>query len=312
MAGKWESRSKPEQIADALRGQIEDQRYRLGEKLPSQRDLVDEFEVSRETIRRALARLESEGFIKTRGQGARSEVAQSREASAAGDDADEISVARARQIITDSRRDAPDAYSLESVIKRAFREKEVALDALSLTTESLGRHLGSQLDAVERGDLRPDSVTLRLVVPSEDHQLVYPAAIDPNDDRPLERWRRMVTVHLDALKQKIMMLSENSEVTTEVRLEIKRVENMTPQFKFYILNNETLLYGLYMPKPRNMILDDDSVVPALDVLGLQSDLFYHSATDYETQGSRYFTEYRAAFEAYWDHVPGRLRQYPAG
>lgn len=311
MAGKRESRSKPEQVADALRLQIEKQRYRLGDKLPSQRDLVDEFEVSRETIRRALARLESEGFIKTRGQGARSEVAQSGEASAADDDADEISVVRARQIITDSRHDTPDAYSLESVIKRAFREKEVTLDALSLTTESLGHHLGSQLDAVERGDLRPDSVTLRFVLPSKDHKLLYPAAIDPNDDSPHERWARIVEVHLDALKQRIMMLSENSEVLTEVCLKIKRVPKMTPQFKFYILNNEILLCGLYLPKPRNMILDDDSVVPALDVLGLQSDLFYHSATDYETQGSRYFAEYRAAFEAYWNNVPGELTQYPS-
>lgn len=311
MAGKRESHSKPERVADTLRLKIEQRHYRLGGKLPSQRALADEFEVSRVTIRRALARLESEGFIETRGQGARSEVSQSLQTAAADHDADEITVARARQIITDSRHDTPDAFSLESVIKRAFREKEVTLDAVSLTTESLGHHLGNQLDAVGRGDLRPDSVTLRIMVPSEDQKLVYPAAIDPNDDRPLKRWRLMVRVHLDALKQRVMMLTENSEVATEVRLEIKRIENSMPESKFYILNNETLLCGLYLPKPRNMILDDDSVVPALDVLGLQSDLFYHSANDYETQGSRYFAQYRSLFDAYWNNLPGDLMQYPS-
>ncbi|MFD3519228.1 GntR family transcriptional regulator [Streptomyces sp. NPDC058653] len=298
----------PQQIADQLRARIEDQVYPLGEKLPSQRALAEEFGVARETIKGALARLESEGFIKTR-QGARSEVTRAGAGSAAGEEADEASVVRTRQILTDARQADPDVNSLESVIKRAFLEKEVTLDAYSLTTESLGRHLVGQLDAVERGELRPDSVTLRLLVPSGDFQPAYPAAVDQSDTGPFERWRRSVEVHLSALKQKVMILREKSDVTTEVRLEIKRVE-VTPTIKLYILNDVTLLFGVYALAPRNMILDDDSVVLALDVLGLQSNLFYHSATDDETQGSLYLTEFQAMFDGLWKHAHGMLRIYP--
>ncbi|MFC9603632.1 winged helix-turn-helix domain-containing protein [Streptomyces niveus] len=300
----------PLQIADQLRARIEDQVYPLGEKLPSQRLLADEFGVSRETIKGALDRLESEGFIKTR-QGARSEVTRTQGAPAPGEEADETSVVRSRRIHTDARRDDADAHSLESVIKRAFMEKDVTLDALSLTTESLGRHLGNQLDAVGRGDLRPDSITLRLLLPSGDSPPAYPAAVDQSDSRPFERWRRSADGHLTELKNKILMARDSGGSTTDIRLEIKRVE-ITPTVKLYILNNETLLFGVYALAPRNMILDDDSVVRALDVLGLQSNLFYHSATDSETQGHLYFTEFQAMFDGLWRHAHGMLKLYPPG
>ncbi|PNG98249.1 hypothetical protein SMF913_14274 [Streptomyces malaysiensis] len=50
------------QIADALREAIDKGRYREGDKLPSETDLVDHFGVSRMTVRNALSLLQQEGL----------------------------------------------------------------------------------------------------------------------------------------------------------------------------------------------------------------------------------------------------------
>ena len=64
------SRQKPvsEQVSDVLRRRILDHIFIVDEKLPSEEKLAVEFDVSRSTIRSALAVLAAEGFV-TRRQG---------------------------------------------------------------------------------------------------------------------------------------------------------------------------------------------------------------------------------------------------
>lgn len=60
-----DSASKPmyEQIFEALRERIERQQYQVGERVPSEKELCDEFGVSRITTKKALEMLASEQFI---------------------------------------------------------------------------------------------------------------------------------------------------------------------------------------------------------------------------------------------------------
>jgi len=58
-----------EEIADQLKQTIVSGYFKAGEKLPPERDLAEEFQVSRVAIREALRSLENSGFIVTR-QGA--------------------------------------------------------------------------------------------------------------------------------------------------------------------------------------------------------------------------------------------------
>ncbi|MFJ1997033.1 GntR family transcriptional regulator [Streptomyces asiaticus] len=51
------------QIADALREAIDKGRFREGDKLPSETELVDHFGVSRMTVRNALSLLQQEGLV---------------------------------------------------------------------------------------------------------------------------------------------------------------------------------------------------------------------------------------------------------
>ena len=56
-------RPRHEQISDWLRQQIENGSYAVDEKLPSEKELGEQFDVSRVTVRRALQTLESEDYI---------------------------------------------------------------------------------------------------------------------------------------------------------------------------------------------------------------------------------------------------------
>jgi GntR family transcriptional repressor for pyruvate dehydrogenase complex len=58
-----------EEVADQLKQTIVSGHFKAGEKLPPERDLAEEFQVSRLAIREALRSLENSGFIVTR-QGA--------------------------------------------------------------------------------------------------------------------------------------------------------------------------------------------------------------------------------------------------
>lgn len=53
-------------IADSLRAKIESQELVPGDRLPSERELVDEFDVARMTVRHALELLQEEGIIERR------------------------------------------------------------------------------------------------------------------------------------------------------------------------------------------------------------------------------------------------------
>lgn len=58
-------KSKAEQVADALRGDI--RRMKPGERLPSQRELIERFGFASQTIQNGLAALRAEGLIVSAG-----------------------------------------------------------------------------------------------------------------------------------------------------------------------------------------------------------------------------------------------------
>ena len=65
----YKSLKKPllsEEVKDAIKVSIADATFKAGEKLPSERELVDQFQVSRVTIREALRNLQSAGLIEIR------------------------------------------------------------------------------------------------------------------------------------------------------------------------------------------------------------------------------------------------------
>ncbi|MCL2676531.1 MAG: GntR family transcriptional regulator [Streptococcaceae bacterium] len=53
-------------IHDNIKGSVEDKTWKIGERLPSERDLAEEFQVSRMTARQAITSLVEEGILERR------------------------------------------------------------------------------------------------------------------------------------------------------------------------------------------------------------------------------------------------------
>jgi len=65
-AGSQDTQKLYQQIARAIAAAIADGRYGPGERLPSERELADEFGVSRPTVRDAMIALEFQGLVESR------------------------------------------------------------------------------------------------------------------------------------------------------------------------------------------------------------------------------------------------------
>ncbi|MFT3735263.1 MAG: FadR/GntR family transcriptional regulator [Rhodocyclaceae bacterium] len=80
-----------DQLSRALAERIASGRYGVGERLPSEQELIEEFQVSRTVVREAIAKLRASGQVNTR-QGRGAFVVQQREASGFEIDAGSLSV----------------------------------------------------------------------------------------------------------------------------------------------------------------------------------------------------------------------------
>ncbi|MGW1500737.1 GntR family transcriptional regulator [Streptomyces mirabilis] len=108
-----------QRVLEALRTRIADGTYAVGSHLPAQRDLAEEFGVSRDTVQRVLRELNSEDWIKSR-QGSGSRVVKS--PTHLGNPKQEVPRVRA---------------TLGTFVARAFDQPTVRLDVFTLTSESL-------------------------------------------------------------------------------------------------------------------------------------------------------------------------------
>lgn len=125
-----------QQIARTIAASIEDGRYAPGDRLPSERELADDFGVSRPTIRDAMIALEFQGLVEARqGSG--------------------VYVKAARQIAEDAAERDVSALELAEA-RRLFEGEACALAAATITEEQLGQ-LDNLLAEMAR-NVAPDEV----------------------------------------------------------------------------------------------------------------------------------------------------------
>ncbi|MBC7270883.1 MAG: GntR family transcriptional regulator [Streptomyces sp.] len=267
-------------VEHVLREQLANGTYRVGQLLPPQRQLADDFGVSRDTIQRVLRRLIDENWLQAR-QGSGIRVVRVPD------------VGRAEP--------GPETHgraTLGPLIHRAFEQSEVTLDTFSLTSETLVSHLRVQAERIAVGEITPARVRMRMLLPAEEPRLAYPAALDPDDERIRERWRAMAQRYADMVAE---LVDGFRRWGVDAEVEIRRVA-MTPQFKLYVFNDSDMLFGPYEVMRRTIPVGD-AMVPALDVLGLGSALFvHHRDPDGGEDGHGFFATMKATFESYWEHL----------
>lgn len=265
-------------IAGALRGEILSGELVTGAQLPTQQALVHRFNVSRATVVRALDELREGGYIDSQ-QGRGSYVL----------------TRTPNQSVT-----GPAGVLLAQHLAQAFTEPKVTIDVYSLTCETLIGALQTQIERVRAGELRPQSIRLRLLLPASGAPLAVPRSLTDTDDiRPTQRFRRLAASQVGSVESLIEGLHDLNLVK-EATVEIKGLA-VTPLHKLYLLNGSEALFGHYevVERPVSYRGVDMDIY---DVLGLGATLFHFSADAGGAMGAEFVERSKSWFDSLWTTI----------
>lgn len=271
-----------ERVAGELRARMADGRYPIGMSLPSQRELADEFQVSRDTIQRVMRELVNEGYVTSR-QGSGSKVI------------------KAQRIHSQASGRTP--VTLSPLIGNAFERSTVTLDVFTLTSESLDTHIRLQAERIRSRIITPERIALRMLLPAESIPAPYWRTADGGDDAVLQkRYLDLSRRHTTSVRTLLRNL-EAERLVPSVDVEIRRVPLM-PYSKLYLLNQVEAVLGPYKVYRRDVVLDDGrEIADVLDVEGVSAGLTHHvKEPDPDAQGTVFVESMQKWFESLWDEL----------
>lgn len=263
-----------QQVANALRAAILTRTFKPGDKLPSGPELAKRYGVARMTVQQAVRILRDEGLIVSRqGSG----------------------------VYVRERTERP--VGLRPHIERAFAESKVSIDFAGFSGETLHGAMNEPLDKVRVGRLRPDAITVRILVPDPAAPWSLPATVEGLSDSPPFRARaaRIMERHTLAIVDAVNELGELGLVA-DAHAEV-RVVPAVPLFKLYLLNNTDAFFGYYPVQEHTVKLDNEPT-PMWDLMGKDTILFHHAAdaSDPDTMASQYVQQSAMWFESIWTTV----------
>ena len=270
-------KTEVQRVADAVCYWCE--RLGGGAPLPSQGELAEQFNVSRDTVQKALKLLQEEGLIDSiRGSG--TFVAGTAPDGNAGDDELELAI-----------------LALGPHLDQALQTSAVTIDYFGFTAETLAKELTPKLVRMWLGSTAPESLRIRLLLPDLEHLGIPRAVEDPGDPRPLDRLRGIASRSIDALTQSVEELrSRQSEC--DASLEIRTVPT-APEVKLYLINDDLALRGWYRVHRSRVLVPQQSgpgmeELEIFDFMGLDAALIH--------QRPRAATESREWFESLWSTI----------
>ncbi len=154
------------------------------------------------------------------------------------------------------------------------------------------------------GQLVPESITIRILIPDPGQPWGVPCRVDDLADEPAfrQRHRHIVERHTEAITEAVTELGDLGLVksaTAQVR-----VYGTVPLFKLYILNGTEVFSGFY-PVAKHTVTLDGQPVPMYDLMGKDTTLFHYAVDDDSTSmASQYVEEAREWFDNLW-HTVGR-------
>ncbi|MFD9487228.1 winged helix-turn-helix domain-containing protein [Streptomyces sp. NPDC059991] len=256
------ARRTSDDVAASLRARIRAGELKVGAKLPTQAWLVEHYGVERTVVRQALQQLHGEGLITEGRKGAPAKIASAVPAASRPSDEEPKRTAAV----------------LSPRVAEAFRAREVRIDAVCLTTETLNLALGEPLGAIHAGLFRPDSVHVRVLLPDRGINLAFPRPVhrSADGDRLVhERWLSQRNTQGLVLRDNLEALRIIEDI--DVRIEFQALP-LTSPIKLYLLNGSEALFGYYDITEREQEIADTSV-EIYDSLGNQSMLFQYLCSE---------------------------------
>ncbi|KUL70958.1 GntR family transcriptional regulator [Streptomyces sp. NRRL WC-3605] len=271
-------RLSPQEIADILRERIRVGELKAGDRLPTQAELAEEFGVERGTVRQALRALQEDGLLTNVSKGSPPRIA-----------------------LPSPTRGAPQPtmVGLAPRLAEAFSAPHVRVDVVCHTSETLMLALGEPLRLIHEGSIRPESVDVRVLLPSRTIHLAFPVSVNggEGDDPVHKRWLEMRNAQARVLMHNLRAL--RSTVGVDVRVTFRALP-FTPPVKLYLLNGQEALIGYYVLTERQEEYESRTL-EMYDALGSTSLLF----SFVEQAGQRdaaFVQESQKWFDALWETI----------
>jgi DNA-binding transcriptional regulator YhcF (GntR family) len=262
-----------QQVANALRAAILTRKLAPGEKLPSGNELAQRYGVARMTIQQAIRLLRDEGLVVSR-QGSGVFV----------------------------RERTARAIALRPHVERAFEQPKVSIDFSGFSGETLHGVIQEPLDKIRLGQLVPEIIDIRILIPDTRQPWAIPARAADLADEPAFRDRAELISrrHTDAITESVAELADLGLVKTATAQ--VRVHGAVPMFKLYILNRAEAFFGFY-PIAEHAITLHGEQVPMYDLMGKDVTLFHYETDDDPTGvGAQYVAQAQGWFDSMWATV----------
>lgn len=271
-------RLSPQEIADVLRDRIRAGDLRAGDRLPTQAELAEEFGVERGTVRQALRALQDDGLLSNVSKGSPPRIAE--RAPAQGEPQTTM-------------------VGLAPRLAQAFSAPHVRIDAACLTAETLMLALGEPVRLIHEGRLRPESIDVRILLPSRDINLAFPVSVDSGaDDDPVHgRWLTQRNAQVHVLQHNLRALRSSHGVDVRVTF---RALPFTPPVKLYLLNEAEALLAYYMVTRREEEMADVTL-DMYDAVGSDSLLFSFEKRS-GMRDAAFVEQSQKWFDALWETI----------
>jgi DNA-binding Lrp family transcriptional regulator len=271
-------RLSPQEIADVLRERIRAGDLKAGDRLPTQAELAEEFGVERGTVRQALRALQDDGLLSNVSKGSPPRIAD-----------------------VPPMRDEPQPtmVGLAPRLAEAFSMPHVHIDAACLTAETLMLALGEPVRQIHEGKIRPESIDVRILLPSRDITLAFPVPVEGRgeDDAVHKRWLDQRNAQGHVLRHNLQSLRSSHGIDVRVTF---RALPFTPPVKLYLLNETEALVAYYMITKREEAVDSE-VLEMYDVLGSKSLLFSFERR-VSQRDAAFVQESQKWFDALWETI----------
>jgi hypothetical protein len=190
------------------------------------------------------------------------------------------------------------SIGLRPFMERAFTHEHVRIDFAGFSGETLHGAIQEPLDKIRIGQIKPASLSIRLLLPDSTRPMALPCRVDDLSDDPANRERatRLTMRHANAILDSVHELTHLGLVekgTAEIR-----AHQCAPLFKLYILNGEEAFFGFY-PIVKNTVPLAGEPHDIYDPMGKDTVVFHHSANSGQPADMSYIEQAQSWFDSVW-------------
>ena len=195
---------------------------------------------------------------------------------------------------------------LRPYIEQAFTSEHVAIDFAGFSGETLHGVVQEPLDMIRTGQIKPASVTIRMLLPDTTRPMAVPCRVEDLADDPDYRARmhQITGRHAYAILetvQELARLGRIKEASTQIR-----AYQVPPLFKLYLLNGEEAFFGLY-PLVEHQIPFPNGSHAVYDLMGKDAVTFRHSVRG-DAADTQFVEQAQGWFDSMWYHIS---HEFPA-